>query len=59
MRPIRTESPKQSCTDGAYIRRQVPESKLWPTVLTLTLLHVIAIIALMTLPDTKGKALPA
>jgi sugar phosphate permease len=29
------------------------------TVLGLTLLYVIAIIALMTLPETKGKALPA
>jgi hypothetical protein len=28
-------------------------------VLGLTLLYVIAIIALMTLPETKGKALPA
>jgi sugar phosphate permease len=29
------------------------------TVLALTLLYVSAIIALMTLPETKGKALPA
>ena len=29
------------------------------TVLGLTLLYVIAIIALMTLPETRGKALPA
>lgn len=30
-----------------------------PTVLALTLLYVIAILALMTLPETKGTALPA